>query len=71
MAGGALILGLLAVSVPGASASARSQSSLARPASGHALTFDGRGTDIASAQLPANTFIVATGLTCTAWVRTF
>ena len=40
-------------------------------ASGYALTFDGRGTDVATADLPAELFSGASGLTFTSWVRTF
>ncbi|KAL1507993.1 hypothetical protein AB1Y20_007595 [Prymnesium parvum] len=43
----------------------------ARGALGYALTFDGRGTDIASAQLPGEIFRGATGLTLTGWFRAF
>ena len=45
-------------------------SPLVGSASGYALTFDGRGTDIATAQLPAELFHGASGLTVSFWCRT-
>ena len=40
-------------------------------ASGYALTFDGHGTDIASTVVSADVFRGASGLTATAWIRSF
>eukprot|EP00966_Prymnesium_polylepis_P001545 35648-Prymnesium_polylepis.1 len=44
---------------------------LAGSASGYALTFDGRGTDVASTLLSPELFDNARGLTATAWIRSF
>eukprot|EP00966_Prymnesium_polylepis_P217750 5039460-Prymnesium_polylepis.1 len=40
-------------------------------ASGHALTFDGRGTAVASAVLSEDAFRGASGLTFSTWIRAF
>ena len=40
-------------------------------ASGFSLTFDGRGSDIATVKLSADAFRGASGLTVTTWVRAF
>ena len=44
---------------------------IAGSASGQVLTFDGRGTAIASTVLPADAFHGASGLTFSAWIRVF
>ena len=40
-------------------------------ASGYALTYDGRGSDTATAHLPAELFQGASGFTITMWIRVF
>ncbi|KAL1498936.1 hypothetical protein AB1Y20_013457 [Prymnesium parvum] len=45
--------------------------SIGSTGSGFALTFDGRGTDIATVQLPPSLFHAASGLTMSVWCRVF